>query len=295
MILQKKNVVSKLKKSTKNKTEAENKITTKVVGAVALTLFAVLAMMLAATHSPEYVRGEDSASSGTKVVFVPGELRAVKIIESKPQILPGDPVTDTGVAQIENVVSRLAFELGAIRPVSALSSKIEIRPGESVVQREEREKAEAEAKARLARAEKVLAEASRNRTVVTRERRVYSDPSTFDSIYIAAGNVYGVDPLLLRAIHQVETGGSGSTTRTSYMGATGPMQFLPSTWRRYGVDGNGDGYADIYNVEDAIFSAANYLRACGYPDIRKALWGYNPSNPYYNKVVNIARSYGMNI
>jgi membrane-bound lytic murein transglycosylase B len=34
----------------------------------------------------------------------------------------------------------------------------------------------------------------------------------------------------------------------------------PSTWRRYGVDGNGDGAKDVYNPGDAIRSAANYLR-----------------------------------
>lgn len=164
---------------------------------------------------------------------------------------------------------------------------VQIVPGESQVQIIEREKAEAEAKA-AAEAKAKLATSSRN--IVSRERRTYNDPSDFDGIYARAQAAYGVDARLLKAIHQVETGGSGSTGLTNHSGsgATGPMQFMPSTWRRHGVDGNGDGIADINNVEDAIFSAAAYLKACGYPNVKKALWGYNPSTAYYNKVMRIA-------
>jgi membrane-bound lytic murein transglycosylase B len=165
---------------------------------------------------------------------------------------------------------------------------VQIVPGESQTQKADREKAEADAKAKVDAEMAKLALVSRN--TVTRERRVYSDPSNFDEIYIRAQNVTGVDARILKAIHQVETGGSGSTGLTNHSGsgATGPMQFLPSTWRRHGVDGNGDGIADINNVEDAIFSAATYLNACGYPNVKKALWGYNPSTSYYNKVMRIA-------
>jgi len=136
-----------------------------------------------------------------------------------------------------------------------------------------------------------LAEAQRN--TVARENRVYSDPSDFDTIYKAAENATGVDWRLLKAIHTIETGASGSTTKRNPSGATGPMQFLPSTWKHYGVDGNGDGIADITNVNDAIFSAANYLKACGYPNIKSALWGYNPSTRYYTKVMTKAQSFGL--
>ncbi len=167
----------------------------------------------------------------------------------------------------------------------------EIKPGESVNQREAREKAETEARAR-AEAEARL-NASRN--TVSRERRVYNDPADFDEIYRRAEQAYGVDARLLRAIHYIETGQSGSTTKTSYAGATGPMQFMPGTWRRNGVDGNGDGIADIYNVEDAVFGAAQYLKACGYPDVKAALWSYNPSGAYYRKVTGIAKELGMQI
>ena len=188
-------------------------------------------------------------------------------------------------AMPETYKSHEALNVASADLLSDTEKSIQIMPGESQVDKAAREKAEADAKA--ANAAK-LALASRN--TVSRERRVYNDPSDFDSIYARAGAAYGVDPRILKAIHQVETGGSGSTGLTNHSGsgATGPMQFLPSTWRNHGVDGNGDGFADINNVEDAIFSAAAYLKACGYPDIHKALWGYNPSGAYYSRVMRIA-------
>jgi len=120
-----------------------------------------------------------------------------------------------------------------------------------------------------------------------------SDPSDFNAVYEQAGTEFGVDPKILKAIHIVETGASGSTAKRNSSGATGPMQFLPSTFRAHAVDGNGDGKAEITNVTDAIYTAAAYLKACGYPDVKKALWGYNPSLSYFNKVTRIANSVTM--
>ena len=177
--------------------------------------------------------------------------------------------------------------------VISVDKKInEIVMGESVsqrIEREAREKAEAEARAKAEAEAKVAQEA--RKTVVPSGS--YGDPSRFDSIYQRAAAIYGVDWRLLRAIHYVETGQSGSTSKKSYAGATGPMQFLPSTWNRYKVDGNSDGVAQITNVDDAIFAAANYLKACGYPNVKSALWGYNPSTSYYYKVMSVANSLGF--
>lgn len=66
----------------------------------------------------------------------------------------------------------------------------------------------------------------------------------------------------------------------SYMGAFGLCQFLPSSYLRYAIDGNGDGKKDLDNVEDAIASVANYLQAHGWrPDDfyqqKDALYAYN--------------------
>lgn len=178
--------------------------------------------------------------------------------------------------------------------VELSAKKNSIVLGESKVQIEERIAKEASEKARVeAEVAARAAAESAARSVSRSVKRVYSDPSNFDEIYQRAQAAYGVDWRLLRAVHYVETGCSGSTSKRSYAGATGPMQFLPSSWRAYGVDGNGDGIADITNVEDAIFTAARYLSVCGYPNVQKALWGYNPSSAYYNKVMEVARSLGF--
>lgn len=51
----------------------------------------------------------------------------------------------------------------------------------------------------------------------------------------------------------------------SYAGAMGYGQFMPSSYRNYAVDFDGDGQVNIWtNVEDAIGSVANYFKAHGW-------------------------------
>ena len=77
-------------------------------------------------------------------------------------------------------------------------------------------------------------------------------------IYQAAGIEYDVPWQVLAAINEIETD-YGRNLSVSSAGAVGWMQFLPSTWKQWGVDANGDGVADPYNPVDAIFTAARYL------------------------------------
>lgn len=118
----------------------------------------------------------------------------------------------------------------------------------------------------------------------------------FSALYTAAGARFGVSPAILAAVHYVETGQSGNTTRGSYAGAQGPMQFMPSTFAAYAVDGDGDGVANIFDVDDAIFSAAKYLAADGAAsgNVVGALFCYNHSMAYVNQVLGIARGFGYN-
>jgi soluble lytic murein transglycosylase-like protein len=106
----------------------------------------------------------------------------------------------------------------------------------------------------------------------------------------AAATCPGLPPEVLVAIAKVETG-LGIRTDTSYAGAVGPMQFLPGTWAAYGVDGDGDGRADVMNVVDALHGAARLLCANGGGDphrLRTAVWHYNRSLSYVERVTTLA-------
>ena len=110
-------------------------------------------------------------------------------------------------------------------------------------------------------------------------------------IWQAAGNEYGIPWELLAAINKVETN-FGQNLGPSSAGAVGWMQFMPSTWARWGVDANGDGVADPNNPTDAIFSAARYLAGCGGQyDIARAVYCYNHSSSYVNDVLSLAAAY----
>src|SRR4051812_34290486 len=60
-----------------------------------------------------------------------------------------------------------------------------------------------------------------------------------------------------------DTDGGSWDGDSSYDRAVGPMQFIPATWRAYGVDGDGNGTADPFNINDASLGAANYLCRSG--------------------------------
>ncbi len=113
----------------------------------------------------------------------------------------------------------------------------------------------------------------------------FSIPPFLLPIFQAAGRTYGIPWQVLAAINEVETD-YGRDLSLSSAGAEGWMQFLPSTWAMYGVDANGDGYADPYNPADAIFAAARYLKAAGGArHIDAAIFSYNHSQSYVASVL----------
>ena len=115
----------------------------------------------------------------------------------------------------------------------------------------------------------------------------------------AAGRRYGLDWAILAGIGKVECDHGRdpdpSCTQEGAVnsaGAGGPMQFLASTWAKYGVDAEGGGTPDRWNPADAIFGAANYLRASGAPgDYRKAIFAYNHAEWYVDEVESWAAKY----
>lgn len=111
-------------------------------------------------------------------------------------------------------------------------------------------------------------------------------------IWQAAGSTYGIPWEVLAAINKVETN-FGRNLGPSSAGAIGWMQFMPSTWARWGTDANGDGIADPNNPTDAIFSAARYLAGCGGQfDIARAVYCYNHASSYVSEVLGLAAQYG---
>jgi len=115
--------------------------------------------------------------------------------------------------------------------------------------------------------------------------------ATLRSIWQAAGSTYGIPWEVLAAINKVETD-FGRNLGPSSAGAVGWMQFMPSTWARWGIDANGDGVADPDNPTDAIFSAARYLAGCGGQfDISGAVYCYNHASWYVTEVLGLAAQY----
>jgi transglycosylase-like protein with SLT domain len=102
---------------------------------------------------------------------------------------------------------------------------------------------------------------------------------------------FGEDWYVLAAVGKVESN-HGESMGPSSAGAMGPMQFLPSTWETAGVDGNGDGVANIMDPRDAIPAAARYLERGGAPkDWYRALFTYNHADWYVLKVLGVAEGY----
>lgn len=120
-------------------------------------------------------------------------------------------------------------------------------------------------------------------------------PPVLIPIYRRAAAAYGLGPqgaAVLAGINEIETA-FGTNLNISSAGAMGWMQFIPSSWDAYGVDANGDGVADPYNPEDAIFAAANYLSAAGMPeDTYGAIFAYNHADWYVAEVLANAACYG---
>ncbi|MGY4690499.1 lytic transglycosylase domain-containing protein [Salibacterium sp. K-3] len=151
-------------------------------------------------------------------------------------------------------------------------------------------------------------------------------PEEYLSVYKSAEEKYSVSWEVLAAVHRVETVFSTMDELESPDGAVGHTQFMPCSfigWTYegcqgkgdidisrealtdtasieehggYGVDADGNGRADPYNVEDAVFSTANYLAANGAADgeLREALFQYNQADWYVEEVLSFSEAYENN-
>jgi cell wall-associated NlpC family hydrolase len=128
-------------------------------------------------------------------------------------------------------------------------------------------------------------------------------PPSYLLLYQQAGLAFDVPWEVLAGIGKVECDHGQSPDpacwqegKTNSAGASGPMQFLASTWAQYGLDGDNDGRADRWDPADAIVSAANFLKQNGAPDnIPAAIYAYNHSAAYVNEVEQWASTYANSV
>ncbi len=101
----------------------------------------------------------------------------------------------------------------------------------------------------------------------------------------------------LRALlrYSMENGIDPLEVPSSFYGAIGLCQFMPSNLAPYADDGNEDGIIDLFNPADAIFSLSLYLSKHGWKedttaiaDRRKVLKRYNNLNIYANTIMALA-------
>jgi membrane-bound lytic murein transglycosylase B len=93
-----------------------------------------------------------------------------------------------------------------------------------------------------------------------------------------------------------DTDGGKYDGDTRWDRAVGPTQFIPSTWRSYASDGNGDGVSNPNNIYDEALATARYLCSGGL-DLstdsgqRFAVRRYNNSQSYVDTVMAWAAAY----
>lgn len=87
-------------------------------------------------------------------------------------------------------------------------------------------------------------------------------------------------PHAIGALKLVDGGAISGATKGAKHGELGHTQFLPGNALQYGVDANGDGRVDFYNLTDALASTANYLRQKGW----RPGQGYQPGEPNFRAI-----------
>ena len=115
-----------------------------------------------------------------------------------------------------------------------------------------------------------------------------------EALWQRAGAAYGIPWQVLAAINKIESN-FGQNMGPSSAGAVGWMQFMPSTWLRWGLDADGDRVADPWDPHDAVFAASRYLAAAGgRTDLPRGVFAYNHAQWYVDDVLELAGEFQAN-
>ena len=123
-------------------------------------------------------------------------------------------------------------------------------------------------------------------------------PANYLQLFQESAALYcpGMSWTVLAAIGQIESG-DGANNGPSSAGALGPMQFMPATWRAWGITAFGEpGPPNVMDPYDAVPSAARMLCAdgAGTPaGLPGAIFAYNHADWYVAEVLALARQYAQ--
>jgi Transglycosylase SLT domain len=202
------------------------------------------------------------------------------------QVVPYAMSASLGLSGVDLLVNEaVSHKLGLVRQVAGLISA----PGVSLATLDQK-------------VSKILGPGGRIEVLRSQKLPVASvspgtRPTTYLELFKASAADYcpGLSWTVLAAIGQIESA-DGENMGPSTAGALGPMQFLPSTWAIWGIDGFGEtGTPDILNPYDAVPSAARLLCAdgatAGGSSLRQAIFDYNHATWYVNEVLALAAEY----
>jgi soluble lytic murein transglycosylase-like protein len=239
--------------------------------------------------------------SGTVFLEIPGRVIALlAVVGLLAALPPGAPIPrepDALAARVATTERALAGAVDGWSPTQPPTRKLTLwalYDQRLVIVLTERART---ADAVLRRLPASLARRLRNELIARRELRRLSTPrprgafrtgpaapaDRLRGYYAEAQRRFHVGWHVLAAVNFVESA-FNKLRNSSTAGAQGPMQFIPATWRAYGLGG------DVHDPHDAILGAANYLHANGAPrNYARALFHYNPSPSYVDAVLRYAR------
>jgi Transglycosylase SLT domain len=229
-----------------------------------------------------------SQSAQARLGLVTGD--GYELTGSSAQTLTFGASGQFGITGVDLLVNtRTSRELGLVQRVAALISA----PGDGLTT------LTARVKRVLGTSAKIVSLRGQQQQLPVSNVSSGQQPTTYLQLFQESAARYcpRLSWTVLAAIGQIESA-DGTNDGPSTAGALGPMQFLPSTWAVWGIDGFGEtGPPDIMNPYDAVPSAARYLCAAGASQgssgLASAIFAYNHADWYVNEVLSLAEQYAQ--